>query len=343
MIHHGDCLDVMATLPECSVDAVVTDPPYGLSFMGKAWDHAVPGAPFWEAALRVAKPGAHLLAFGGTRTYHRLTCAIEDAGWEIRDCVMWLYGTGFPKSHNGAHGGTALKPGWEPVIVARKKLAGTVAENFAKWGTGGIDVDAGRTETRPEVPGSSNIKAENARAMGNGWDRTAARRAEAYRANPPTGRWPANVILDEEAGAMLDEQTRGTMHGAGHARVGSDSHRPSAPSIVGNAPTSNTGAMHRFGDSGGASRFFYCAKASRRERGEGNDHPTAKPLSLMRYLVKLFAPVGGVVLDPFAGSGSTGIAALQEGRSFVGIERDAHNVEIARRRIAEADPVLRTA
>lgn len=338
MIHHGDCLDVMATLPECSVDAVVTDPPYGLSFMGKAWDHAVPGAPFWEAALRVAKPGAHLLAFGGTRTYHRLTCAIEDAGWEIRDCVMWLYGTGFPKSHNGAHGGTALKPGWEPVIVARKKLAGTVAENFAKWGTGGIDVDAGRTETRPEVPGSSNIKAENARAMGNGWDRTAARRAEAYRANPPTGRWPANVILDEEAGAMLDEQS-----GVSHAkpqRVGRKGGCGSPRSLGNSADYIGTWPAD---PGGGASRFFYCAKASRRERGDGNDHPTVKPLSLMRYLVKLFVPVGGVVLDPFAGSGSTGIAALQEGRSFVGIERDAHNVEIARRRIAEADPVLRTA
>ncbi len=333
MIHHGDCLDVMATLPECSVDAVVTDPPYGLSFMGKAWDHAVPGVPFWEAALRVAKPGAHLLAFGGTRTYHRLTCAIEDAGWEIRDCVMWLYGTGFPKSHNGAHGGTALKPGWEPVIVARKKLAGTVAENFAKWGTGGIDVDAGRTETRPEVPGSSNINAENARAMGNGWDRTAARRAEAYRANPPTGRWPANVILDEEAGAMLDEQSGERKPGempANRAGIGFNRH--------GAAGTTGKRIVL---DSGGASRFFYCAKASRRERGDGNDHPTVKPLSLMRYLVKLFAPVGGVVLDPFAGSGSTGVAALQEGRSFVGIERDAHNVEIARRRMAEADPVLR--
>ncbi len=330
MIHHGDCLDVMATLPECSVDAVVTDPPYGLSFMGKAWDHAVPGAPFWEAALRVAKPGAHLLAFGGTRTYHRLTCAIEDAGWEIRDCVMWLYGTGFPKSHNGAHGGTALKPGWEPVIVARKKLAGTVAENFAKWGTGGIDVDAGRVGVGSVVPGGGNGMAHNS---GYGAGVTGGVRPIV---KPHTaGRWPANVILDEEVGAMLDEQSGVRASGIAVRRN------------VSGAPTSGFIGAHPIGgdvgypDSGGASRFFYCAKASRRERGEGNDHPTVKPLSLMRYLVKLFAPVGGVVLDPFAGSGSTGVAALQEGRSFVGIERDAHNVEIARRRIAEADPVLR--
>lgn len=339
MIHHGDCLDVMATLPECSVDAVVTDPPYGLSFMGKAWDHAVPGAPFWEAALRVAKPGAHLLAFGGTRTYHRLTCAIEDAGWEIRDCVMWLYGTGFPKSHNGAHGGTALKPGWEPVIVARKKLAGTVAENFAKWGTGGIDVDAGRISASGPSPSVQRRLGKIPPVTPGGiWPTAGDRQAWAKpHAGEDIGRWPANVILDEEAGAMLDEQSGVRASGIAVRRN------------VSGAPTSGFIGAHPIGgdvgypDSGGASRFFYCAKASRRERGEGNDHPTVKPLSLMRYLVKLFVPVGGVVLDPFAGSGSTGVAALQEGRSFVGIERDAHNVEIARRRIAEADPVLRTA
>ena len=329
MIHLGDCLDVMATLPECSVDAVVTDPPYGLSFMGKDWDHAVPGAPFWNAALRVAKPGAHLLAFGGARTYHRLTCAIEDAGWEIRDCVMWLYGTGFPKSHNGAHGGTALKPGWEPVIVARKKLAGTVAENFAKWGTGGIDVDAGRLRggPPPSVPQPRfNSDSGLIYGMATGKGRCGAM-------SQATGRWPANVILDEEAGAMLDEQSgeRPGMSGGGSGR------RDGSMFGVGGVTKPETVRC----DSGGASRFFYCAKASRRERGEGNDHPTVKPLALMRYLVRLFAPAGGFVLDPFAGSGSTGVAALQEGRSFVGIERDAHNVEIARRRIAEVDPVLR--
>lgn len=137
MILQGDCLDILPTLFENSVDSVVTDPPYGLGFMGKDWDHGVPGEMFWVEILRVAKPGAYLLAFGGTRTFHRLACAIEDAGWEIRDTVMWVYGSGFPKSHNGPWGGTALKPAWEPIIVARKPLIGTVAENVLRYGTGG--------------------------------------------------------------------------------------------------------------------------------------------------------------------------------------------------------------
>ena len=144
-IRQGDCREVMSQMVENSVDAIVMDPPYGLSFMGKEWDHGVPGVQFWREALRVAKPGAHLLAFGGTRTFHRLTCAIEDAGWEIRACVMWVYGSGFPKSHNltgqWAGWGTALKPAWEPVIVARKPLDGTVAHNVLKHGTGAINVD----------------------------------------------------------------------------------------------------------------------------------------------------------------------------------------------------------
>ena len=150
-LHHGDCLEVMPTLDADSVDAIISDPPYGLSFMGKAWDHGVPGEVFWREALRVAKPGAHLLAFGGTRTFHRLTVAIEDAGWEIRDCVMWVYGSGFPKSHNGEWGGTALKPAWEPIIVARKPLIGTVAANVLAHGTGGINVDACRVGSTVET------------------------------------------------------------------------------------------------------------------------------------------------------------------------------------------------
>src|SRR3989304_2349138 len=146
----GDCLDVLKTLEPGSVDAVVTDPPYGLGFMGKDWDHGVPGVHFWTAALRVAKPGAHLLAFGGTRTFHRLTCAIEDAGWEVRDCLMWLYGQGFPKSLNGPWGGTALKPAWEPILMARKSLGGTVAANVEKWGTGGLNIGECRLDYQSE-------------------------------------------------------------------------------------------------------------------------------------------------------------------------------------------------
>ena len=159
MIINGDCLTVMRGMDATSVDAIVTDPPYGLEFMGKEWDHGIPGVHFWEAALRVAKPGAHLLAFGGTRTFHRLTCAIEDAGWEIRDCLGWIYGSGFPKSHNlkGDHEGwgTALKPAWEPIILARKPLDGTVAANVQKWGTGAVNVDGCRVEAEADYARSS--------------------------------------------------------------------------------------------------------------------------------------------------------------------------------------------
>jgi len=149
----GDCRERMATLEPESVDSIVTDPPYGLSFMGKGWDHGVPGVQFWAEALRVAKPGAHLLAFGGTRTFHRLAVAIEDAGWEVRDCVMWVYGSGFPKSHNlsgeWSGWGTALKPAWEPVIVARKPLVGTVAANVLAHGTGALNIDGCRVPGEP--------------------------------------------------------------------------------------------------------------------------------------------------------------------------------------------------
>ena len=367
-VYHGDCREVMATLDPESVDAIVSDPPYGLSFMGKGWDHGVPGVEFWAEALRVAKPGAHLLAFGGTRTYHRLACAIEDAGWEIRDCVMWVYGSGFPKSHDVskaidkaagaeretvgpkvyagghvqnhsgiAHGGsycgfdhsgttmatapatdaarqwsgwgTALKPAWEPIIVARKPLAGTVAENVLTYGTGGINVDGCRVGAEQTVTLRSG-------SMGKGIYGGDARVGSF--ANPP-GRWPANLIHD--------------------------------------------GSEEVVGLTGSAARFFYCAKASKADRDEGceglplrkegtwggeeddlsegkkkihpsrNHHPTVKPTALMRYLCRLVTPPGGLVLDPFTGSGSTGKAAILEGFRFIGIEREAEYVEIAKARI----------
>jgi len=361
-VHHGDCREVMAMLDAASVDAIVSDPPYGLSFMGKGWDHGVPGVEFWIEALRVAKPGAHLLAFGGTRTYHRLACSIEDAGWEIRDCVMWVYGSGFPISHDvskaidkaagaerevvgsklgqpgysltdgkgglygegfGANGtgegecaitapvthaarqwqgwGTALKPAWEPIIVARKPLCGTVAENVLTHGTGGINVDGCR------VASSDHISAVTGKATlcgtRDGYDRPwkhdpAALAARQERANVAIekantlGRWPANLIHD-----------------------GSDEVESLA---------------------GSAARFFYCAKASKADRDADNHHPTVKPTALMRYLCRLVTPPGGIVLDPFTGSGSTGKAAVCEGFDFVGIEREAEYVEIARARIAAA-------
>ena len=471
-LHLGDCLDVMRTMNANSVDTVVCDPPYGLSFMGKNWDHGVPGVAFWQAALQVAKPGAMLLAFGGTRTHHRLMVAIEDAGWEIRDVIMWLYGSGFPKSHdiskaidrqrnddcyhvtayvaerrdaaglsnrdiddhfgtngmaghwtsqssqpsvptwaqwlrlkellhfngdmdaevwrlNGRKGkpgddwerrevvgvpknamsgwsmdgatkfvdrdislpstslardwqgwGTALKPAYEPIVLAMKPLDGTFAQNAMKHGVAGLNIDGSRIGTEVRTSGSTSVPgggiARPIEQIDRGDGKTPSGRdlanmlryAEQSKARPDivvTGRWPANLILDEEACTQLGEP----------------------------------------------SRFFYTAKASRSERERGlegmdkrnggtfdgnadtmnarkigarpdvpvapmtNHHPTVKPLALMRYLVRLTStPTGGIVLDPFMGSGSTGIAALQEGRSFVGIELDGDYYAIAEKRIA---------
>ncbi len=360
---YGDCLDVMAGMGADAVDSVVCDPPYGLSFMGKQWDHGFPGVAFWAEALRVAKPGAHLVAFGGTRTLHRLTCAIEDAGWEIRDCLSWLYGSGFPKSHNGPWGGTALKPAWEPIILARKPLVGTVAANVAQHGTGGLNIDGCRIGT------DAGWSYPNGRG-GQGWhgreslstDLRVPKKADA-------GRWPANVALDSEAAAMLDAQSGELTTNKGTART--------AHAVGGFGVSTPVGRVLSHGDSGGASRFFYCAKASRSEREKGlgemdakpmgqrygsihderphttegyeyprepmrNHHPTVKPIALMRWLCRLVTPPGGLVLDPFTGSGTTGCAAVAEGFRFVGCEKEAEYVAIAEKRIAAAvpDPTL---
>jgi site-specific DNA-methyltransferase (adenine-specific) len=371
----------MATLDAESVDAIVSDPPYGLSFMGKGWDHGVPGVEFWTEALRVAKPGAHLLAFGGTRTYHRLACAIEDAGWEIRDCVMWVYGSGFPKSHDVSkaidkaaraerevvgpkvyagghvqnhsgvsHGGsycgfdhsgttmatapatdaarqwsgwgTALKPAWEPIIVARKPLVGTVAENVLRYGTGGINVDGCRVEAsdgRPLIKSRSDA-ANNAFGDGLNGSRCAG--------VTTLGRWPANLIHDgSEEVVGLFPQTR---PGESPARRNSE---PGSGRTMGSGWHGEDSGVRVVLDSGSAARFFYCAKASRADRGDDNHHPTVKPTALMRYLCRLVTPPGGVVLDPFTGSGSTGKGAVLEGFRFIGIEREAEYVEIAKARI----------
>jgi hypothetical protein len=189
---HGDCLEELKRLPENSVDAVVTDPPYGLSFMGRRWDYGVPSVAAWQEVFRVLKPGGHVLSFGGTRTYHRLVCAIEDAGFEVRDQVGWCFGSGFPKSHNLPGGlGTALKPAWEPICVARKPLEGTVADNVSRWGTGALNIDGCRV-------GSDTIKV-------NGWKCGGeqvynGRQSEGFDGGSHQGRWPANLIWsrDEE-------------------------------------------------------------------------------------------------------------------------------------------------
>lgn len=320
----GDCLEVLRTLPDNSVDSVVTDPPYGLSFMGKKWDYDVPTSEIWAECLRVLKPGGHLLAFAGTRTQHRMAVRIEDAGFEIRDMIAWVYGSGFPKSHNlkdeWQGWGTALKPALEPITVARKPFSGTVAANVLAHGTGALNVDGCRVGTELVEAGRAGRTADQfsatAYANGNGY---AGRNTDA---GVSTGRWPANLIHD--GGEFLGEQAR----------------------------------------------FFYCAKASKWDRDEGlehmeavhrvngnkwtdqdyrvtngerppsaesgprkNIHPTVKPTDLMRYLCRLVTPPNGTVLDPFMGSGSTGKAAKLEGFQFIGIEREAEYLEIAKARI----------
>ena len=477
MILAGDCIEQMKTLEAESVDAIVTDPPYGLEFMGKDWDgFGTPlGFQTWteqwaREALRVLKPGGHLLAFGGTRMYHRLAAGIEDAGFEIRDTLMWLYGSGFPKSLdvskaidkvNGQTGrlfkftgwmrttgltarqineatqtqmgnhylthptqpaiptpeiwatlrplcadvpawvdelvariaaerqvikkdirlrssdawdangrgmlgagvqdfsitaasteaakkwqgwGTALKPAVEPIVLARKPLIGTVADNVLTHGTGALNIDASRIGTDGE-----NFDNLQGRPITKLSTRRANEDDEEYKARVLSspgqqaaleklknlGRWPANILLDEAAAALLDEQS-------GERSVGSispyksDAMKKSYSGGFGSAKKSN-----REGSTGGASRFFYVAKASRSERNKGlerNIHPTVKPVDLMRYLIRLVTPKGGTVLDPFLGSGTTAVAAIEEGVAWIGCEREPEYLEIIEARVAAAQP-----
>lgn len=383
IIYAGNNLEVLPELQSNSVDSIVCDPPYELGFMGKSWDNSgiAYSVELWQQCLRVLKPGGHLLAFGGTRTWHRLAVAIEDAGFEIRDNIAWLYGSGFPKSHNVALGidkknghanrgraiptaskyqatdieeenkltsnpveayeaksdeakqwegwGTALKPAHEPIVVARKPLIGTVAENVLKHGVGGLNIDATRIgfaneEDRKEST-SKNQHADFGTAPLAGNNTYGDYSMIQPKNYDPVGRWPANIILDEHTAELLDEQSD-------------------------------------------ASRFFYVAKASKRDRNEGlehlpleevafgghgnnepdgmtqqlihaprqNFHPTVKPTALMQYLIRLVTPEGGVVLDPFAGSGSTGKAAILEGKRFIGIELTSEYLPIIEGRLKHA-------
>jgi DNA modification methylase len=382
-LHCGDNREVLRTMADASVDSIVCDPPYELGFMGKHWDSTgiAYDVTLWTECLRVLKPGGHLIAFGGTRTYHRMTCAIEDAGFEVRDCIQWIYGSGFPKSHNVANAidksmghenrghaiasgskfhattglprasgellpkyegksetskpwegyGTALKPACEPAVLARKPLVGTVADNVMTWGCGALNIDGCRISGAPWHRNDNGI---GDRGMWAGLGQ------QHYREQHSSGRWPANVIFDEDAAKALDAQSgysKGTMPNPNINYGGGDVNKNNiygwpAKSIQGTAP---------YPDSGGASRFFYVAKASKAEREAGldsdgdraNHHPTVKPIELMRYLVRLVTPKGGTVLDTFMGSGSTGCAAMLEGMDFIGIDITPEYVEIARRRI----------
>ena len=409
---NGNCLDRLKTFSDNSIDAIVTDPPYGLSFMGKKWDYDVPSVEIWKECLRVLKPGGYLLAFAGTRTQHRMACNIEDAGFEIRDMIAWVYGSGFPKSLNigkavdklqggkrdvvgqdqsgskrscmagdftgGKYDltkgtsewegyGTALKPALEPITVARKPLSEkTVAENCLKWGVGGIDIDGSRVGVTKEdfdglyrTPSRGGIEGEfNA--------------CKVIQSKPSElGRFPANLIHDG-SDEVVDLFPNSGNSNRGYTPPNNDK-TDAKSKIYGFAKYENmhkSGAHH--GDSGSAARFFYCAKASKKERNMGcedmedknpcyeshranykntkgietpyagtgrsgknlkNNHPTIKPIALMKYLVNLVSREGHTVLDPFMGSGTTGIACKELGREFIGIEMSEEYIEIAKRRI----------
>ena len=380
---HGDCVQRMEELPSNSIDAIVTDPPYGLGFMGKEWDDISKIKLFhhkWALpALRVLKPGGHILSCGGTRTYHRMVVALEDVGFEIRDCIMWLYGSGFPKSQDIAKAidkaagvkfsskpasgvgfmrpdgrggynvtknqltregesigaarqwegwGTALKPAVEPICLARKPLKEkTVASNVMHHGTGGLNIDASRIRTEDKMSFSKAAPYTDKEGnQGRTWNSTSTKGME--REQHSEGRYPSNVILDEEAAALLDSQNDPTQ-----SRRDTLTSKPGQIYGGGEGLPSFTGE-YGFNDSGGPSRFFYTAKASKAER-RGSNHPTVKPLDLMKYLVQLITPPDGTVLDPFAGSGTTLEAAYQLGFSSVGIEVDIENLETVRKRMEQ--------
>ncbi|HGP3736605.1 TPA: site-specific DNA-methyltransferase [Yersinia enterocolitica] len=363
-LNMGRCEDVLLSMADNSVDSIVTDPPYGLRFMGNKWDYQVPTVDQWAECLRVLKPGGHLLAFGGSRTYHRLVVNIEDAGFEIRDQLMWIYGSGFPKSKNltgeNAGLGTALKPAHEPIVMARKPLVGTVEGNVNQFGTGALRIDLCRVPTDESLSGGAGGLLSHVRdgkePDGTEWQ------------PEQLGRWPANIMHDgsEEVIAAFPDSRgqQGDLKTTGNAR----------PSRVCygdmNAPREHAA---RIENSKSAARFFYCAKVNKAERDEGmdrftsfsatdmtggrkegsaglndpragagrsggakNPHPTVKPVELMRYLCRLITPTAGTVLDPFMGSGSTGKAALLEGYSFIGIELDPDHLVTAAARIAHS-------
>ena len=420
-VHIGNNLDILPTLADNSVDSIVTDPPYELGFMGKKWDSSgiAYSVELWRECLRVLKPGGHLLSFGGTRTWHRVAVGIEDAGFEVRDSIAWMYGSGFPKSldvskaMNKAAGvkyeakpasgvgfmnssddgynttlnqlsqvgestpqaqqwegwGTALKPAFEPIVVARKPLIGTVAENVLTHGTGALNIDGSRIEgNKPSVPNPAlGVRERITYGFGTGEGRNG------QMSDNTKGRWPANVILDEYSAEVLDEQS-----GQSKSTRSQVTSNPGTVYGSGKGLPSHTG-IYGHNDSGGASRFYYVAKASKRDRNEGLDeledgdtpyrshrpnfentkgietpfagagrsgenlknfHPTVKPTQLMRYLVKLVTPSGGTVLDPFTGSGSTGKAAILEGFRFIGCELTEDYIPIIEGRLKHAEAMV---
>ena len=379
-LHHGDCLDILRGMPGNSVDSIVTDPPYGLRFMGSRWDYDVPSVAIWAECLRVLKPGGHLLAFAGTRTQHRMAVRIEDAGFEVRDMIAWVYGSGFPKSldvskaidkavgaerevirdvkagrsgsadetqsggRNYRHGedrsitapatdaarqwqgwGTALKPAMEPITMARKPLVGTVAANVQEHGTGALNIDGCRV---PSKPGDKGEWPVTARSDARG---SMAGPMSAVVTDQSTGRWPANLIHDG-SGEVLALFPQSVSRPAKAVLAGGVSGVDAYDRTV-YGGFSGACRIGYADSSVSAARFFYVPKASKSDRGEGNDHPTVKPTGLMAYLCRLVTPPRGVILDPFMGSASTGVAALQAGYRFIGVEQDAHYFDVAVKRL----------
>jgi site-specific DNA-methyltransferase (adenine-specific) len=413
----GDNILSLKKLPENSIDSIVTDPPYGLSFMNKKWDYEVPSIEFWKEVYRVLKPGGHVLSFGGTRTYHRMVVNIEDAGFEIRDQIMWIYGSGFPKSlnigkafdkkngnerevtgtrladditsgnmHTNNKGqkatieitkgssqyegwGTALKPANEPICLARKPLSEkTIVDNVIKWGTGGINVDGCSIGTETIMTNMKNTK-------GGLYNLANEQRTNEVENTFNEGRFPANILFDEAAAQVLDEQS-GKLNKQGKSKTDNKSGWQN-DYVGGNGVNPVERKLYLDDNGGGASRFFYVAKVSKKERNLGldnfeevsdnakgnglnricdkcsapqlkpcdckdnswvtpamkNSHPTLKPINLMTYLCRLITPPGGIVLDPFMGSGSTGISACLEGFRFVGMELQEDYFKIAEARI----------
>lgn len=324
-LYHGDCIEVMQQMEPDSVDSIVTDPPYGLGFMGKKWDALPPAEEWARECLRVLKPGGHILAFGGSRTWHRLAVAIEDGGFEMRDSIAWLYGSGFPKHR------ATLKPAFEPIVMGRKPFKGSLTANEAIHGTGALNIEASRIRLQDDEDADKlTARSGGVRGWPDSFVGGKARGAEPT--DMSKGRWPANVILDESTAAELDQQS-GVLTSGGGDR-GQTGNFGTGESIA----CGRRKKYERKPDSGGASRFFYVAKAPKKERPniDGTIHPTVKPLTLMRHLIRLVTPEGGTILDPFAGSGTTVEAAMLEGFQSIGIEREAEYLPLIQHRLDRA-------
>ena len=367
MLLNDDCLVAMQKLIDdgIQVDSIVTDPPYHLQsivdrfgkedsapaqhgsdgafaraskgFMGQEWDGGDIAfrQETWELALKLLKPGGHMLAFSASRNYHRMAVAIEDAGFEIRDQIMWIYGSGFPKSLNLGDGwGTALKPAHEPIVMARKFIEGTNKNNREKYGTGGINIDGCRVglDENDRLNKGGSYSGNRTGSNEDGWFTKANNKIE-Y--SEPPGRFPANIMHDGS-----DEVVSGFPNAKGWSSQKHNSFNPYGGNALHSSETERDGFHKGYNDDGSAARFFYCPKVSKSERGEDNTHPTVKPQELMKYLCRLVTPKGGTVLDPFMGSGSTGMAAKDEGFEFIGIEREKEYFEIAEKRIKTASPLL---